>query len=82
MTEGRCEYCSGSGPERVSTGEGVEKPVYVCATCWKMMKDPRKAIPLMRGNTALNLRGKMSEEDFKKMAEAFFLEVSKWKPRN
>lgn len=82
MNQGLCEYCTRNGPERVPVSHEVSKPIYVCETCWKMLKEQKTALPLIRGNLSLRLRGKISKEAFKEMADRFFQEISTWKPRN
>jgi hypothetical protein len=79
---GSCRFCFQPGLERIPATEENPTPEYVCTGCWKLLQKKETAFPLMRGDMALRLRGKISQKEFDKLANLFFGEMSKWEPRN
>lgn len=79
---GGCEFCLRPGVQRAGKEDGLEKPAFVCENCWKLLKDPRTALPLIRGNVSMNLRGTMPEKQLAEMANKFLDEIRTWKARN
>jgi len=78
-----CEYCNKPGELRVSKGEGgIDRDVYVCNSCWKLLKDPRTALPLLRGHLTLSQRGIANPEQNEKSLNKFMGIISTWKPQN
>lgn len=77
-----CAYCSMEGVFRVPKGENVDADVYVCDKCWKLLKNPRTALPLLRGHLAMTLRGKIPEDVLNQTLNKYMEEIAKWKPRN
>ena len=78
-----CMFCYKPGSPRVEAGEveGIEEMV-VCGQCWKLLKDPKTALPLIRGHLSLTERGKISADQLKDRIDKFMGEISGWKPRN
>jgi len=56
---GPCLYCGKNAEARVEEGEypGVDT-IYVCEVHWKILKNPKLAMNLMKANIAKSLRGK------------------------
>lgn len=55
---GICEYCKSVGPARIRAGEGgASQDVFVCDQHWKILKDPKTALPFIRGVLTLKIRG-------------------------
>ena len=76
----KCEYCSGNGVVRTTTKEHGD--LAVCNICWTLLKNPATALPLIRGNLSMALRGSMPEPDLKRALDAFMAGISAFKPRN
>ena len=81
---GKCEFCLNKAPLRIPKTEqimGIEEDTYVCETCWKLMQNPRTALPLIRGHLTLSLRGTIPPKQLDKMINNFMEKISAWKPR-
>jgi hypothetical protein len=72
---GKCHYCDSAGKERIPG----EDPTYVCDGCWKILQDPKTALPFLRGHITLELRGKVPESQLKQQIEIFMGNISKWR---
>ena len=72
---GKCNYCDRAGQERVSG----EDPVHVCDGCWRILQDPKTALPFLRGHITLELRGKIPESLLQKQLNVFMEHASKMK---
>jgi hypothetical protein len=68
-----CEYCG-----RHAEIDANLK-VAVCASCWKLLRNPTTALPLIRGHLTLTLRGKVSDNELKRRVDAFMAMISTWK---
>lgn len=78
MKTGICEYCHGKGPLFIGPPE-YEYEVYVCVQCMKLLKNPVTALPLIRGNITLKLRGEVNEAKFTEMLESYMGMLSKFR---
>ena len=82
METDSCEFCYGKGsPLRVPAGEGVEANIYVCNKCWKLLQNPMTALPLLRGNINLALRGVIPEVKLKTMTNNFMEKIASWRAK-
>jgi hypothetical protein len=78
-----CEYCGRSGELRISKGEsGINRDVFICKNCWGLLKDPRTALPLLRGHLTLSQREMANPEKSEKLLNKFMGLISTWKPHN
>jgi hypothetical protein len=78
-----CEFCTSQGPIRVKQGEGgVKQDVHICDRCWVLLQNPLTALPLIRGNLTLALRGKVSDKTLEKQLNQFMGIISKWNKKN
>lgn len=78
-----CEYCGRPGELKVAKGEGgIDKDVFVCNGCWRLLKDPRTALPLLRGHLTLNQRNAADPKQSAALLNKFMEVISTWKPRN
>lgn len=71
-----CMYCQ--KPGRVIS---EENDVVVCDKCNELLKDPKTALPLIRGCLSLNLRGVMNEKAAQQAINKFMAEISTWAPK-
>jgi hypothetical protein len=79
---GPCNYCGRAGPVRIKEGEdGAAEDLHVCDQCWKLLQSPATALPLIRGDLSISLRGTMSEERLKRTIDSFMERLSSMKPR-
>jgi hypothetical protein len=76
-----CEYCDNPGILRVEKTD-KQNEVHVCDSCWKLLKNPTTALPLIRGHLVLNLRGKIPENMLEEMINKFMGIISGWQIRN
>lgn len=76
-----CMYCMREGELRVSKSDGLDGDVYVCGSCWKLLKNPVTALPLLRGFLVTELRGQVPSDKLEDAVNKFMDIVSKWKPR-
>lgn len=68
----KCNYCSRAGIERIPD-------VHVCSGCWKILQNPKTALPFLRGHLTLELRGKIPENTLKEQINIFMGHASKLK---
>jgi hypothetical protein len=80
--KGSCEFCFKPGKRRAGPEDGLEKDVFICDVCWRLLKNPLTALPLIRGNITLSLRGKIEEKKLQKMVNRYMDGLSKWSPKN
>jgi hypothetical protein len=78
----KCIYCDSDGVLRATKQDGVSEDTYVCKGCWKLLQDPKTALPLIRGHLTLALRGKTAPSVLQKRINEYMDLISKWKPRN
>lgn len=67
-----CDFCDNPGRDR---GDGV----CVCPSCWTLLRDPRTALPLIRGTVTMKLRGSVPKADLDRMVNEFMGRISGWK---
>lgn len=77
-----CEYCNGPGELRAGKSDGLDREVYVCDSCWDLLKDPKTALPLLRGHITMHLKGKMPSDLLAKRVNKYMEMISAWKIRN
>lgn len=78
-----CEYCDKIGELRINSGEqGINRDIYICDLCWRLLKNPRTALPLLRGHLTLSQRGIANPTYNEKIINKFMSMVADWKPRN
>ena len=78
----KCEYCTIKGELRVKKEEAdvLEHDIYVCDHCWRLLKNPATALPLLRGH--LSLKHRQNTKGKPKQLENFMEMISKWRPVN
>jgi len=80
MSDGPCHFCSRPGPLRAETGKDqVEEDVHVCEGCWDLLKDPATALPLIRGDLSISLRGTAPEAQLGRALNNFMERLSKFR---
>lgn len=67
-----CNFCSNPGEDR---GDSVS----VCASCWSLLKDPKTALPLIRGTVTMQLRGTMPKAELDRVVNEFMARISEWR---
>lgn len=79
-----CMFCLQSRATiRARAGEGgLETDVRVCDRCWKQLKDPRTALPMLRGHLSLTLRGKGDQKVLDQTIQDFMGVVQDFRPRS
>jgi hypothetical protein len=77
-----CEYCNAAGKVRAGKQDGLEKDVYVCDSCWELLKNPTTALPLMRSHLSMNLKGKIQSGKLDRMINKYMSLISDWKASN
>lgn len=84
MNTGSCEYCTKPGPIRIHANETpeVSRDVFICDKCWRLLKNPQTALPLLRGHLTLTQRNQMSPKQLEARMNQFMEIISKWKPMN
>lgn len=71
MADDACMFCmKGHALVRATAKETGSEDARACDSCWKLMKDPRTALPLMRGHLTMTLRGH-GEPDLEKKIQSF-----------
>ena len=75
-----CEYCGAEGKPRLSSDD-LKYDVHVCDKCWKLLKNPVTALPLIRSHLTMELRGTMDSRKLGKLLNKYMEKISKWKPR-
>lgn len=71
MTEGSCHFCTRPGPRRGGTEDGLDGDLFVCGSCWKLLKRPETALPLLRGDASIGLRGVVPGAVAQPMVDSF-----------
>ena len=79
--EGPCEYCMVKSPQFTGPPE-TEKPTFLCTQCLRLLRNKATALPLIRGNLSMKLRGKIPEDRLKEMLDAYMSKLSEFGPRN
>ena len=80
----KCIYCNRSGVLRVEKERAqfpIPRDIYVCDMHWNLLKDPKTAIPLIRGHLSLELRGTDNKDYLEKKVDKFVDFISEWKPK-
>ena len=75
-----CEYCDRDGILRVEKNINVNRDVYVCDYCWELLRNPKTALPLIRGHLTLSLRRTIPKERLDRMLNQYMEMLSHWKP--
>ncbi len=78
----KCLYCGAPGTLRAGKQDGAQGDVHVCDGCWKLLKNPKTALPLIRGHLMLTLRGKVPPTQLEQDLNRYMEMISAWKPRN
>jgi len=80
----RCQYCTKMGTLRVSKNESPEltEDIYVCNSCWILLKNPATALPLIRGHLSLTHGREVPEKQFKEFMNKYMEFLSTFKPTN
>ena len=77
---GKCQYCNKTGPIRVNKDESfLKEDLFVCDMHWSILKDPKMAVPFLRGALASELRGTAFEHVLTKQTNAFVDMIKSWK---
>lgn len=71
-----CYYCKKPGEVRVKAEDNEGEELRVCSVHWKLLKNPKTAIPLIQGSLTAKLRGVMPEP-FLNARMKIFLEILK-----
>lgn len=66
-----CDFCMNPGLDR---GDDV----CVCPSCWKLLQDPKTALPLIRGTVTMQLRGTMPKAKLDDVVNEFMRRLSGW----
>lgn len=77
-----CMYCLAEGRVRATKEDGVDSDVHVCESCWLLLKNPKTALPLIRGHLAMSLKGSVPQATLDRMINAYMGKIAAWKPRN
>jgi len=81
----QCLFCSSKGIIRVEKSELCDE-VIICDKCFKLLKNPTTALPLIRGTLSLQLKiipkTDLQKAQYQKTLDKFMEEISKWKPRD
>lgn len=79
---GKCEYCRSPGARRVAKGEGgAAEDVFVCDPHWRVLQNPKTAIPFIRGVVTSRLRGKMLPTVLKRVVDSYIERLEKLRPK-
>jgi hypothetical protein len=82
MDDERCMFClRGPAPVRATAEETGSDEARACDSCWKLMKDPRTALPLMRGHLTLTLRGS-GDPELEERIQSFMDIVKDFRPKS
>lgn len=73
-----CYFCSFPGILRLED-RGVR--TFICNGCWALLKKKETALPLIRGNLTLRLRGKIPPNKLEEILNNYMGEISKWEIR-
>ena len=82
MKYGICEYCSTRKAPLFIGPPETDQEIYVCQSCIKLLKNPITALPLIRGNLTMKLRGTIPEEVLNRMLQSFMEKISKFESDN
>ena len=84
LPEGSCATChEPGGTLRVSEEESpATGDIYVCDGCWSLLRDPKTALPLIRGHLTLTGRQFYDRDELKRRVDGFMERVRKLGPRN
>lgn len=78
--DGPCYFCSRSGKLRIRADENpYSKDVHVCDQCWKLLQNPATALPLIRGDLSVSLRGTMPEARLKATIDKYMEKLASLK---
>lgn len=72
-----CEYCDQPGIPRTP-----ESGTLVCDGCWKLLKDPKTALPFLRGHLSMKLKGTIPQKNLDDILNKYMGIISEWEPRN
>jgi hypothetical protein len=72
-----CMYCTRDGKERMDLTK--EESAVVCDSCWKLLRDPKTALPFLRGHLTLQLRGTMPAVELERRINIFMAHLTKMK---
>lgn len=78
---GPCHYCGEDGPRVGGPEDGLSGPLFVCARCTGLLRDPATAMPLIRGDASIGLRGVLPEAEARKVVDALVEGLMQLKPR-
>ncbi len=81
MKMGPCEYCSSQSPVFVEESENSVES-FLCGKCLNLLRNPLTALPLIRGNLTMKLRGTMSEKKLNDTLNSFMEKLSKFHPQS
>jgi len=81
-SEGLCEYCSKPGIRWAGPEDGLEKEMFICRGCLKILRNPQTALPFLRGHLSMELRGQIPEQKLSQMINQFMQAISKFHPKN
>ena len=82
MKKGTCTYCNRKGPVRIAAEENDGKALYVCDVHWKLLQNPKTAIPLIQGTLSAQLRGSVPELILKVQMDRFLKVMKSMKSKN
>ncbi len=79
-----CMFCyAPDSPVRVQASEGgPSEDARACNRCWKLLKDPKTALPMIRGHLTLTLRNQVPQAVLDKQLQNFMELMSKMKRSN
>jgi hypothetical protein len=77
-----CVYCNTPGKVRVIKTSGVGSDIYACDGCWELLKDPKTALPLIRGHLTITLRDTVPKSTLDRVLNVFMEKISAWKQQN
>lgn len=81
-TSGKCLFCISLGIRISGPEDGLDSDIFLCEKCKKLLRNKSTALPLIRGNLTLSMRGKGDPKKNKKMIDEFIEKIAEWKPRN
>lgn len=76
----KCYYCERDGLLRVKKGEaGAPSDISCCDMHWKILQNPKTAIPFLKGVFSMQIRATSSERESDEVAANDLIEkLSKW----
>lgn len=80
--KGRCEFCISIGDRLSGPEDGLDSDLFICKKCIKLLKNKQTALPLIRGNLTLSLRGKGDPKKNEKLINDYMDTISKWQQKN